>query len=241
MRWSDSRRRWSSNEDDPSPRELREMRERERLSDDYYDEDEPIKKAPLLYRLLAWAALIAIFFAVGYGATSLVFRWMDGKGGTRTPDNLAASAPEAAQVIDRALSADAAQRSSVNTVTCTLFIPDAGAFVSRKIQCPAGLKEDTMKGAIAAYIDALKENSMLDSSVQMLNLFQSGDSLYLNMNGKFFDSLGALGAEGSRYLITGLVRTMSDNFAPVTKVKFFIDGREAPSKKPVDLSEAWSI
>jgi hypothetical protein len=232
------RRKWKNN-DEPSPREIREMRERGEWMDDE-DEDEPIKKAPLAFRVLAWVSLIAIFFAVGYGATSLVFKWMDGGGGRRSPSNLASSREDAQEMLARARSADEAAALS-NVVTCTILIPEGNSFVSRQIQCSAGLREDTMKQALAAYMDAVKESSMLESATQNLNLFQSGDWLYLNMNAKFLDSLNKLGAERSRFLITGMVRTLTDNFAPVSKIKFYIDGKEARDKKPVDLTAAWGI
>ncbi|MDL2263036.1 GerMN domain-containing protein [Synergistaceae bacterium OttesenSCG-928-I11] len=231
------RRKWKKH-DEPSPRELREMRERGEWIDE--EDDEPIKKAPLAFRVLAWVSLIAIFFAVGYGATSLVFKWMDGGGGQKTPSNLVASQEDAADLLARAKSADEVAASS-NIVTCTLSIPEGGAFVSRQIQCSAGLREDTMKQALSAYMDAVKESSMLDPTTQNINLFQSGDWLYLNMNAKFLESLNKLGAEKSRFLITGMVKTMADNFSPVSKIKFYVDGKEVRDKKPVDLTAAWGI
>ena len=231
------RRKWK-NHDEPSPRELREMRERGEWVDE--EDDEPIKKAPLAFRVLAWVSLIAIFFAVGYGATSLVFKWMDGGGGQKTPSNLVANQEDAADLLARAKSADEVAASS-NIVTCTLSIPEGSAFVSRQIQCSAGLREDTMKQALSAYMDAVKESSMLDPTTQNINLFQSGDWLYLNMNAKFLESLNKLGAEKSRFLITGMVKTMADNFSPVSKIKFYVDGKEVRDKKPVDLTAAWGI
>jgi hypothetical protein len=236
---SSERRKWK-NHDEPSPREIREMRERgEWIEDGEEEEDEPISKAPLAFRVLAWASLIAIFFAIGYGATSLVFKWMDG-GGRKSPSNLASSQEDTRDMLARARSADEAAASS-SVVTFTISIPDGNSFVSRQIQCSAGLREDTMKQTLAAYMDAVKESSMLEPAAQSLNLFQSGDWLYLNMNAKFLDSLSKLGAERSRFLITGMVRTMTDNFAPVSKIKFYIDGKEARDKKPVDLTAAWGI
>ncbi len=231
------RRKWRSH-DEPSPREMREMRERGEWIDE--EEDEPIRKAPLAFRMLAWVSLIAIFFAVGYAATSLVFKWMDGDGGRRTPTNLVANQEDAADLIARAKSADETAALS-NVVTCTLSIPEGSTFVSRQIQCSAGLREETMKQALSAYMDAVKESSMLDPMAQSLNLFQSGDWLYLNMNAPFLESLNKLGAEKSRFLITGMVRTMSDNFSPVSKIKFYIDGKEVRDKKPVDLTAPWGI
>lgn len=236
MRPSD-RRKWKSN-DDPSPREIRQMRERGEWVDE--EDVEPVRKAPLVFRMLAWVALIAIFFAVGYGATSLAFKWMDSGGGQKSPANLVATQEDATTLLARAKSADeAAAKESV--VTCTIYIPDGKNFVTRQVQCDTGLKEDTMKQALSAYLDALKENSMLDPGAQSLNVFHSGEWLYLNMNKNFLDSLKKLGEERSKFLITGMVRTMSENFAPVVKIKFYVDGKEVRDKKPVDLTAPWGL
>jgi hypothetical protein len=34
---------------------------------------------------------------------------------------------------------------------------------------------------------------------------------------------------------------MSDNFAPVSRVKFYVDGKEVPDKTPVDLTMPWGL
>lgn len=232
-----SKKKWSSEE--PSPREIREMRDRGEWMDEDYD-DEPVQKAPLVFRVLAWLSMIAIFFAVGYGATSLAFKWMDSGNRPKHPGNLANTRQDAEELLAKARSEDnLAEREMF--VSCTISIPDGTNFVARQVQCNGGLREDTMKQALAAYMDAVKESSMLDPATQNISVFQSGDWLYLNMNKKFHDSLNKLGTDKSKILLTGIVKTMADNFAPVSKVKFYVDGKEVRDKKPVDLSVPWGI
>ena len=231
------RRKWRT-DDEPSPREIREMRERGEWVEE--EDEEPVRKAPLPFRILAWVSLIAIFFAVGYGATSLAFRWMDSGSGTKTPPNLVGNRQEAENLIARARSEDQLP-GGAGTVSCTLSIPEGEGFVTREIRCTAGLREDTMKQALAAYMDALKESRMLEATAASLNVFQSGDALYLNVNKDFHDSLKKIGAEKSRFLLTGLVMTMSNNFTPVNKIRFFVDGKEVTDKNPVDLTAAWGL
>jgi hypothetical protein len=90
-------------------------------------------------------------------------------------------------------------------------------------------------------MDVMKEKRILNAGAQDLNIFQSGEWLYLNMNGDFLESVKTLGAEKSRLMLTGLVKTMSDNFAPINKIKFYIDGHEVRDKKPVDFTAPWGI
>ncbi|MDR3332183.1 MAG: GerMN domain-containing protein [Synergistaceae bacterium] len=243
MRPSQKGRKWKSHGDEPSPRERREMQGRAEWDEDRGDEEEydyepRRKKAPLLFRLVAWASLTVIFFAVGYGVTSLAFTWLDGRGGERTPPNLVTSGEEAERVVNRPVSGDGAIQ---NFVTISISIPEGNKFTTRQIRCAPGLKEDTIKQALSSYMDAVKESKMLDPAAQNLNIFQSGEWLYLNMNKSFLDSLKSLGTEKSRLLLTGLVKTMSDNFAPVSRVKFYVDGKEVQDKTPVDLSMPWGL
>lgn len=228
------KRKWSSH-DEPSPREKREMKERGEWSED----DSSPKKAKLVFRVLAWASLIAIFFAVGYGATSLVFDWMN-RENKRHPNNYVTTPQQAQEFVTEMKSVDI-QTTSSNETLCTLSIPEGSSFTTRQIRCSGAIREDVIQQALSAYMDAVKESNLLDPSAQNINLFQSGDWLYLNMNQSFLTSLTTLGPEKSKYLLTGLVKTMSENFAPISKVKFYVNGKEMKDKKPVDLSAPWGL
>ncbi|MDR1482479.1 MAG: GerMN domain-containing protein [Synergistaceae bacterium] len=246
MRHSDMRRKWKSNEDEPSPSEKRMMSEREEW--DYDDEEDdgddydnvPRKKTPLLFRFLAWVSLIVIFFAAGYGLTSFAFKWWDSSGGSRTPRNLAATPEETATVIRGARSADVTERED-SSVTVLISVPEGERFVTRQIQCAGGLREDMVKQALSSYMDAVKEGKMLDPVASNLNIFLSGEWLYLNMNRSFLESLKTLGAEKSRVLLTGIVKTMTDNFKPISRIKFYVEGKEVLDKTPVDLTMPWGL
>ena len=249
------RRKWKD-DDEPSPRERREMMER----GEWEEADDVPTRAPLVFRLLAWTSLVVIFFAVGYGATSLVFRWLDRtvyeEGARRTPSNLVNSPEEAAKLMgagrgsavrppsEGGASADTAPGSAARDdgyITVTISIPDGGSFKTRDIRCTNALREDAIKQTLEAYMDAMKESRMLSAGVQDINIFQSGDWLYLNMNGAFLESIKSLGADKSRVMLTGMVKTMTDNFAPINRIKFYVDGKEVRDKKPIDLASPWGI
>ena len=246
------RRKWRS-DDEPSPRERREMMERGELT----DEDEVPNRAPLVFRILAWSSLVIIFFAIGYGATSLAFKWLDSRaydrGAARTPSNLSGSPEETQNILARTpqQTPDIAGRndspfdpqisSGEGDTVATISIPDGGTFKTRQIRCANALQEDRIKQVLSAYMDAMKENQMLGAGAQDLNIFQSGDWLYLNMNGAFLESIKSLGADKSRIMLTGMVKTVTDNFSPINKIKFYVDGKEVRDKNPLDLTAPWGI
>jgi len=248
------RRRWKSN-DEPSPRERRDRVER----GEWMEEDEATTpaRAPIVFRILAWTTLVIIFFAVGYGATSLAFRWLDSRasdrGAARTPPNLSASPEETLDILARTpgqasatpegsgIPPDPLSPMGDGDILATISIPDGNTFQTRQIRCTNALQEDRIKQVLSAYMDAMKENQMLGAGASDLNIFQSGEWLYLNMNGAFLESLKALGAERSRIMLTGMVKTMTDNFAPINRIKFYVDGREVTDRDPVDLTSPWGI
>ena len=139
-----------------------------------------------MFRLLAWTSLIVIFFAVGYGATALIFKWLDRnaceRGAARTPSNLADTPEEAQNLLSRTpdredlpLSADVTATQGRDAyVTVTISVPEGGMFKTRQIRCSGALREDTIKQALAAYMDAMKESQILSAGAQDLNIFQSG-------------------------------------------------------------------
>ncbi|MCL2683727.1 MAG: GerMN domain-containing protein [Synergistaceae bacterium] len=244
------RRKWRD-DDEPSPRERREMMER----GEWIDGDEVPNRAPLVFRILAWTSLVIIFFAVGYGATSLAFKWLDSRaynrGAARTPSNLSGSPEETQNILTRTpQTQDAvvqnAATDSQNTpgegdIIATISIPDGNTFKTRQIRCTNALQEDRIKQVLSAYMDTMKESQMLGAGVQDLNIFQSGDWLYLNMNGAFLESIKTFGADKSRVMLTGLVKTITDNFPPINKIKFYVDGKEVSDKNPLDLTAPWGI
>jgi hypothetical protein len=244
------RRKWKG-DDEPSPREKREMMERGEWED---EGEETPNRAPLVFRILAWTSLVVIFFAVGYGATSLAFKWLDSSAErsgaeraereqplARQPD-LSAAGQQTQPLISGVTSGDsAAPAEPGGYVTVTISIPDGATFRTRQIRCSDALREDTIKQTLVAYMDVMKESQMLNAGVQDLNIFQSGDWLYLNMNGAFLESIKALGADKSKVMLTGMVKTMTDNFAPINKIKFYVDGKEVRDKKPIDLTAPWGI
>ena len=126
-----SHRRKIPFDNEPSPSEKRELMRRGEGEEDEEGGDEARSRAPLVFRLLAWTSLVLIFFAVGYGATSLAFKWLDKsayeRGAARTPPNLADTSEDARDILSRTpgrgdspLSADSTAQVAGAYVTVTI-------------------------------------------------------------------------------------------------------------------------
>lgn len=203
------------------------------------EEEEPPKKSPLIVRLIAWTSVIAVFFAFGYGGTSLLFKWMDSRGSR--PANLIATSEDAREYVTQTRP-EGRDTPTEGEKTFTLSIPNGtNGFEPRSIRVLGEFAEEEMQRVASAYVDTLKEGKWFDPGVQILHVFRSGEWIYLNMSTPFLTSLKALGKEKSQIALTGLVKTLSDNFSQVAKIKFYVDGQEIKEKDPVDLSLPWKL
>lgn len=197
--------------------------------DDYEDER---TKAPLLVRIFAWGALLAIFFVCGYLGANHIFNWADKKGGPRV-GNVVGSSTE--------LTDTSGQAAGLGDATYRIYFLEGGTFSEREIKIRKGLPEEDIQRLLTVYMDSLKETSALSPGVHVLNIYRSGDWLYVDVTGEFETSLKTLGKDRATAVLTGLVRTMQENFPPIKKVKFYIDGKESKEKAPVDLTSAWEL
>lgn len=233
---SQSRRRTLRDREYEEEDERRPSKRRPVDDFDEYNDDSETRKAPFLVRVFAWAALLAILFACGYLGANYFFNWADKKNSTRVGSVVGTTA-EVKQTIPAETGGVAVAGSAVYTI----YIPENGKFTERPADIQKGTKESDLARILAMYIDSLKETKMLNNDVKTQNIFISGDWLYVDMNGAFQASMKSLGKNKGALVITGMLKTVSENFPPVKKVKFYIDGKEPNLSAPVDLTKPWGL
>ncbi|MDI9370357.1 MAG: GerMN domain-containing protein [Synergistaceae bacterium] len=195
----------------------------------------PEKKAPLAVRLIAWTGVVVFCFAAGYVGTSIALRMLNRQGILGRGD-VVAGREDAERMIDEG---PTEIRLSAKKVTFAYYYPSEGVIVSDRAEFLSGIMEDDIRQVVDRVFRSAAGDSAAD--VRLLNLFRSGDTLFLNFNSPFLGLLGSLGAQGSALLITGVVQTMSENFSPIVQVRFLVDGKEQQGSSPVDLSVPWRL
>lgn len=199
--------------------------------DDYGEEEEDEgRKAPKIVRIFAWIALLVILFALGYLGANYFFNMADRRG--QRVGNVFGSSSDVTQ----AASSDSQAPAASGTAAYDVYVPDGGKLTKRSIDIQKGLVEDDITKVASVFIDSLKETNALANDVSVNNVFRNGDCLYLDMSPSFQSSVKKLGADAGKLVVTGLVKTMKENFDPVTKIKFYINGKESVMKTPVDLT-----
>lgn len=210
---------------------------RKRYDDDFEEQEEehegPSSKAPKVVRIFAWIALMAILFAGGYLAANYFFSWSDKKGGERI-GSVYGSGSEVKEA-EKGESATA-----VTGVKYAIFVPDGDLFKSREIEITRGnTREEDISKVISMYVDSLKEMKLLEPAVAAQGLYQSGDWLYVDMPPAFQSSLKGIGKAKAQQALNGFVKTISANFPPISKIKFYVNSKEIQDKNPVDLTKPW--
>ena len=77
--------------------------------------------------------------------------------------------------------------------------------------------------------------------IVLLHVFRNGDTVYLDLSSPFVTALNSMRQRQSLLLLTGIVRTMQENFSPIVQVRFLIDSKLPAPGGPVDLTVSWKM
>jgi len=188
------------------------------------------KKAPLPYRIIAWACLIAILFGLGYYGSGLMLKLVGKK------LNIAEEVPtqdESAQVTP------VSNVRYINEVK--VFLPEDGSLSVTGYKLVPGIMEENISATLEQWISFMASKGFVDGNSRVLHVFRNGEMLYLDMNASFYSSLQKLDRDRALLFMTALLRTVIENFDPIKEVKFLAEGKDATLTKPVDLTVSWRL
>ena len=201
-------------------------------------DDEEEKKAPVAVRVLVWAAVVMIFFAIGYWGSGLVINWLDRRGVIRDE--------QLVQGTDEVRQLTAQEEGKTDTAVghrsrFRIYIPTSGSFREETVSFVSGLLEDDLKNVLSGLLETYRKEGLFSGEIRVLHVFRNGDRLYLDLNDPFLENISRMPEEKAVSVITGIVSTVATNFSPITRVRFLINGREVNGTKPVDLSSFWAM
>ena len=186
-------------------------------------------KAPWLLRLVSWSAVLLLLFTLGYFGTGLALKWIDKKGGPAETTIVSGQEPIPGE---KAPSVQPGYK---------VYSLKGNQVVESRVSTNGGLMEADLREVMQALFGLLKLEGILDPQSTVLHVFRTGDLLYLDVNDACIRSIAALPVQKANLVLTGIVRTAVENFRPVTRVRFLVNGRESQEKKPVDLTVAWQL
>lgn len=189
----------------------------------------PESKAPWLLRIVSWSAVMLLLFTLGYYGTGLVLKWVDSKGGPQETTIVSGKEPVPGETPKAARS------------VYRVYSLKGDRLSESRIETTGGLMEADLREVLQGLFSLLQAEGVLDPQSAVLHVFRAGDLLYLDVNDACVRSIGSLPGEKANLVMTGVVRTVIENFRPVTRVRFLVNGRESTETTPVNLAVAWQL
>ncbi|MFA0888435.1 MAG: hypothetical protein ACC613_04965 [Synergistales bacterium] len=186
-------------------------------------------KAPWLLRLVSWSAVMLLLFTLGYFGTGLILKWVDSKGGPQETTVVSGQEPVPGE------------KPNLSQRGYKIYALKGDQITESRTVTNGGLMESDMREVLQALFGLLKADGILDPQSAVLHTFRTGDLLYLDVNDACIRSIAGLPLPKANLVMTGIVRTAIENFRPVTRVRFLVNGRESGETKPVNLTVAWQL
>lgn len=191
--------------------------------------------APFLLRFLSWLGVILMCFVMGYLGSSWLMEALNKKLLLKPQDRVENRADLAA--LEEAQSQMEEESAGVQQVSLTLYYVKEGALAAVKRNFIArSAAEDNIGDAVNAVL-ALSGAG----DVQPLHVFRDAETAFLDLPSPFAGMISSMEQRQALLLLTGLVRTLRENFSPIVQVRFLI-GSKLPTKGGnVDLSVPWRM
>ena len=206
------------------------------------DSGQEKESAPLLLKLLSWLGIILLCFVIGYMGTSWFMEFLNRKLLLK-PENRIENQEDLTDF-----------QEAEHEKTSRLLL-EAGADIKQISLNLHHVKEDSLTEARKNFVSSTKEDNIRSAveevlelsevpnagKIKLLHVFMNGNTAFLDMPGQFASALENMGERKSQLLLTGLVRTLQENFAPVKQIRFLLDSKTPKSEGIVNLAAVWKM
>lgn len=202
-------------------------------------EPEAPRSAPLLLRVLSWLGIILLCFVLGYLGTSWIMDFLNRKLFLK-PENRIENQEDFTEYQEseqeRTTQENLSSGANVQQVSLSLYHVKNDTIAETRKSFISRTREDNIR-------DAVEEVLSLSGAPKMklLHVFRNDETAFLDMPGQFASALTSMGKRKSLLLLTGLVRTLQENFSPITQIRFLIDSKAPKSGGDVNLAAPWKM
>ena len=202
-------------------------------------EAEDKRPAPLLLRILSWLGIILLCFVLGYLGTSWFMDFLNKKLLLK-PENRIENQEDFTEFQETESERTSRERMSsgadVQQVSLNLYHVQGDTIAETRKNFVSRTKEDNIR-------EAVEEILALSGAprIKLLHVFRNDETAFLDMPGQFASAISNMGKRKSLLLLTGLVRTLQENFSPITQIRFLIDSKTPKSGGEVNLAAPWKM
>lgn len=200
------------------------------------------ESAPLLLKLLSWLGIVLLCFVIGYIGTSWFMDFLNKKLLLK-PENRIENQEDLSDFQESESDKEAEQllnsTGSIPQVSLNLYHVRNDTIAETRKNFISRTREDNIRDAVEEILTLSEVPNV--NKIKLLHVFRSDDTAFLDMTGQFASSIEAMGKRKSLLLLTGLVRTLQENFSPVTQIRFLIDSKAPKSGGDVNLAAPWKM
>ncbi|WP_321823535.1 hypothetical protein [Pyramidobacter piscolens] len=211
-----------------------EISRRPRMPDreEYY---QPRRRAPLFLRVLAQLSVMVIFLAAGYYGADLFLKMLDRKNVLKQ-ENIVSNTED----LQRLLAAGDWNDSVVGPRKELVVYPlGRDGMVKAGMKVLSEVQEDEIIQAVNAVFRESSESWA--NVIEAKHVYRDGIAVYLDLPQGFAAGLGKMSEERALLMLTGIVRTVVENFLPVKQVYFLQEGRWVQNVGSIHLSDPWGL
>lgn len=204
-------------------------------------EPERRKGTPALLRVLSWTGLILMCFVLGYlGMSWLVNNFLSRQSFLKPEDRVESLEDlKAMNDAERNRGATAGGGGDVQKTSLNLYYVKDDSVMETRRSFVVRTQEDNIRDAVSAVLNLSSVPGA--DRIQVIHVFRNADTAFLDLSSGFVSALSSMGQRQSLLLLTGLVRTMQENFSPIAQVRFLVDSKAPASGGPVDLTVPWKM
>ena len=206
------------------------------------DSEQEKESTPLLLKLLSWLGIILLCFVIGYMGTSWLMDFLNRKLLLK-PENRIENQEDLTDFQEaeheRTTRLLLESGADIQQISLSLHHVNEDSITETRKNFVSSTKEDNIRSAVEEVLE-LSEVPNADK-IKLLHVFRNGETAFLDMPGQFASALDEMGERKSQLLLTGLVRTLQENFAPVKQIRFLIDSKTPESGGTVNLAAVWKM
>ncbi len=185
-------------------------------------------------RYLAHLGVIVIFLAAGYYFTDMFLRMLDRRDVVKQ-DNVVANIED----LQKFLAADQSDEGLAAQRELVVYPLGAESMVRATLKVLSDIQEDEIVLALKTVFSETSEGWA--NQIVPKHVYRDGVTAYIDLPGSFSQGLANMSEQRALLMMTGLVRTIVENFPPVKQVYFLQDGRWVTNAGKIRLSEPWGF
>ena len=218
------------------------LQQRKAVKSRALDSEQEKESAPLLLKLLSWLGIVLLCFVIGYMGASWFMDFMSRKLLLKPEDRI-----ENQEDLTEFQEAEAEKTSrlllesgaDIQQISLNLHHVREDTLAEIRKNFVSSTKEDNIRSAVEEVLELSEVPNA--NKIKLLHVFRNGNTAFLDMPGQFASALEDMGERKSQLLLTGLVRTLQENFSPVKQIRFLLDSKVPESGGIVNLAAVWKM